>query len=75
MNNSCNSPCYDLRPHADPKYVVCVKCNEIYLKNEKDLADQARYENEVGLPWNPMDMSINEEYEYEKQGGFDHMST
>lgn len=23
----------------------------------------------------PMDMSINEDYEYEKPGGFDHMST
>ena len=58
VNQACNGRCFDLRPHADPKYVVCAKCGEIYLNDEAE-----------------MDMTINEEYEYEKPGGFDHMST
>lgn len=32
MNHTCNAGCYEFRPHADQKYVVCVKCGEVYLK-------------------------------------------
>lgn len=75
MNHTCNFPCYDFRPHADPKYVVCTKCNEIYLKSDLNVSmevNEGYGEFEVSKP---MDMSINEEYEYEQPGGFDHMST
>ena len=58
-HGSCNYGCTDFRPHSKG-WVVCNKCGEVYQENDVN---------------NKIDLTINEEYEYEKPGGFDHMST
>jgi hypothetical protein len=59
-NESCNDGCWNRRYVEDGVWRCCV-CNECYTESFEaqeerlKIMQQSREEQEMGLPWNPLD--------------------